>query len=51
MHTADIEKTAIATPSGLFEFMRMTFGLRNQETPSSNGPFAGWPEFFIFLFG
>jgi hypothetical protein len=24
-----IEKTAIATPFGLFEFLRMTFGLRN----------------------
>lgn len=26
---ADIEKTAICTPFGLFEFPRMTFGLRN----------------------
>ena len=26
---ADIEKTAITTPFGLFEFPRMTFGLRN----------------------
>jgi hypothetical protein len=29
MHPGDIEKTAIATPLGLFEFLRMTFGLRN----------------------
>ena len=29
MHPGDIEKTAIATPFGLFEFLRMTFGLRN----------------------
>ncbi len=29
MHPADVEKTAIATPFGLFEFRRMTFGLRN----------------------
>jgi len=29
MHAADIPKTAITTPFGLFEFLRMTFGLRN----------------------
>jgi hypothetical protein len=29
MHPGDIEKTAIATPFGLFEFLRMTIGLRN----------------------
>jgi hypothetical protein len=29
MHPADIPKTAIATPFGLFEFLRMTVGLRN----------------------
>ncbi len=29
MHPGDIEKTAIAAPFGLFEFLRMTFGLRN----------------------
>jgi transposase InsO family protein len=29
MHPGDIPKTAIATPFGLFEFLRMTFGLRN----------------------
>ena len=29
VHTDDIEKTAVTTPFGLFEFLRMTFGLRN----------------------
>jgi hypothetical protein len=29
MHPADIRKTAICTPFGLFEFRRMLFGLRN----------------------
>jgi hypothetical protein len=29
MHPADIEKTAIITPFGLFEYTRMTFGMRN----------------------
>ncbi len=29
MGEADIPKTAVATPFGLFEFLRMPFGLRN----------------------
>jgi hypothetical protein len=29
MNEDDIQKTAITTPFGLFEFLRMTFGLRN----------------------
>jgi len=29
MNTGDIPKIAITTPFGLFEFMRMTFGMRN----------------------
>ena len=29
MHPADILKTAITMLFGLFEFLRMTFGLRN----------------------
>jgi Reverse transcriptase (RNA-dependent DNA polymerase) len=29
MHPADIPKTAISTPFGLFEFTRITFGMRN----------------------
>jgi cleavage and polyadenylation specificity factor subunit 1 len=29
MHPADIQKTAIVTPFGLYEFTRMTFGMRN----------------------
>jgi len=29
MHSADVPKTAIITPFGLFEYTRMTFGMRN----------------------
>ena len=29
MHEPDIPKTAIITPFGLFEYTRMTFGMRN----------------------
>ena len=29
MHKPDIPKTAIITPFGLFEYTRMTFGMRN----------------------
>jgi hypothetical protein len=29
MHPDDIPKTAIITPFGLFEFLRLPFGLRN----------------------
>jgi hypothetical protein len=29
MHPDDIQKTAIITPFGLFEFLHLPFGLRN----------------------
>ena len=29
LHESDIPKTAVITPFGLFEFVRMSFGLRN----------------------
>ncbi len=38
MHPGDIEKTAIATPFGLFEFLRMTFGQRREHIPAADGP-------------
>jgi len=31
MNSGDIPNTAITTPFGLFEFTRMTFGMRNAE--------------------
>ncbi len=43
MHPADIEKTAIATPFGLYEFMRLTKCWKHLS--AANGPLTGWPGF------
>jgi hypothetical protein len=51
MHPGDIEKTAIATPFGLFEFLRITFGLRNGNTfqRQMDRLLAGLDFVFVYL--
>jgi len=52
MHTADIRKTAIITPSRLFEFWRLPFGLRNAGNTFQrlmDRVLAGLPYVFCYL--
>jgi hypothetical protein len=35
MHQKAVSKTAVVTPFGLYEFLRLSFGLKMQAAPSS----------------
>jgi hypothetical protein len=43
LHPVDILKNAIITPLGLFEFLRLTFGLLTPAVPSSGSWIGFWP--------
>ena len=52
MNEADICKTAIVTPFGLFEFLYMLFGLKNEAQTCQrlmDRIFRGLPFIFIYL--
>ena len=52
MASEDIQKTAIITPFGLFEFLRMPFGLKNSAQAIQrlmDGILRGLPSVFVYL--
>jgi hypothetical protein len=53
MAAADVKKMAIITPFGLFEFVRMVFGLRNASLrpvfSADDGPDTGWSPIRLLL--
>ncbi len=52
MHPADILKTAIITPFGIFKFLRLTFGLRNTGSTLQrlmNRVLAGLAFAFVYI--
>ncbi len=51
MQPGDIDKTAIATPFGLFEFLRMTVGQRRKHLPAADGLAPFWAGLRIRLPG
>ena len=52
MSPEDVKKTAIITPFGLFEFLRMPFGLKNSAQAFQrlmNGVLGDLPRVFVYL--